>query len=364
MNEYQQLKEYLTQDPDNQNLRIDCAEAAINEKAYDDALDLLKPLVSSGNPKSLGLLGLMDLQRGEFENAEKTFAMLMEGGIDEAGLRFNRAWALASLKDFESALEILTDEAAQALPQAAMLRVQLCHQLGNFDKAEKLAREYLEIFPDYDGLLAASSTIAMDVDDPEWAAELAKRAPNHPEAKITTATLLLSIENAKEASKLFDEVLEVQPNAARALIGKGLSEMLLDNSEAASKNLDQGAESFGTHLGSWIAAGWSYAMRGDLETARERFEHTLSIDDTFSETHGSLGVLSVLEGDTAKAQKSIRTARRLDPHCASAALGQILILQSQGRMEAAKDIFDKAMNTPIDESGKTLSQAMISIGMS
>lgn len=363
MSEYLQLKEFLSQDPDNRNLQFDCAEAAIDEKAYDDALNLLKPLINSGDPKALGLLGLIDLQLGDFEKAEKTFAMLMDGGLDEPGLRFNRAWSLANLKNFESALEILTDEAARALPQAAMFRVQLLHQLGNFSDAEKMAREYVVMFPDYDGLLAAASTVAMDVDDPEWAAELAERAPNHPEAKITTATLSLTAENAENASKLFDEVLETRPNAARALIGKGLSEMLLNNSEGASKNLDQGAESFGTHLGSWIAAGWSYAMRGDFETARKRFEHALSIDDTFSETHGSLGVLSVLDGDTATAKKFLRTARRLDPNCASASLGQILILQGQGRNDAAKEIFEKAMSTPIDESGKTLSQAMVSMGM-
>jgi len=211
--------------------------------------------------------------------------------------------------------------------------------------------------------LAAASTVAMDVIDQDWAQELAARAPDHPEAKITIATLQLSNETAEEASALFDEVLAVRPNAARALVGKGLSQMLLNNSSEASENLDKGAESFGTHLGSWIAAGWSYAVNGDLETARQRFEHALSIDETFSETHGSLGVLHIMEGDIAKGQKSIRTARRLDPDCASAALGQILILQGQGRAEAAKELFQRAMDTPIDETGKTLSQAMVSMGM-
>ena len=163
---------------------------------------------------------------------------------------------------------------------------------------------------------------------------------------------------------MFDEVLAVRPDAARALIGKGLSQILMGDPEAASISLDKGAESFGTHLGSWIAAGWSYAVRGDYETALSRFNQALSIDDTFAETHGSIGVIDILQDRADEGQKRIRTARRLDPECASAALGQVLLLQGQGRSDAAQQIFERAMNTPIDGSGKTLSQAMIDLGMS
>lgn len=364
MSAYQELKHFLEQDPDNTALRLDCADAAIAEDAFDDAMTLLVPLAEKGEPKAIGLMGLIDLRKGEHEAAAKTFGMLMDGGIDDPGLRFNLAWSLAHLKRFEDALEVLTDDAARSLPQGAMLRVQLLHQLERFEDAADMARAYVELFPDYPGLLAAASTIAMDTDDAEWAQELAARAPDHPEAKVTLATLNLSRENAADASAMFDEVLAVRPDAARALIGKGLSQILMGDPEAASISLDKGAESFGTHLGSWIAAGWSYAVRGDYETALSRFNQALSIDDTFAETHGSIGVIDILQDRADEGQKRIRTARRLDPECASAALGQVLLLQGQGRSDAAQQIFERAMNTPIDGSGKTLSQAMIDLGMS
>lgn len=365
MSEFEQLRQYLRQDPENDALLQDCAEAAINERKYEEAIIILKPLVGKGNSKSINLMGLIDLKRGNFEAAERTFNRLMqEGEPDDSALRFNLAWSQANLKKYSTALESLTDKTAQTLPQAAMLRIQLLHQLGQFDDAANLARKYTSIFPNDSGLAAAASTIAMDIDDPKWARELAACAPDIPEAKITIATLNLSENTAEDAAKLFDEVLSVQPKSARALIGKGLSQMLLNDPVNASENLDRGAESFGTHLGSWVAAGWSHATQGNWDIARARFEHALSIDDTFSETHGSLGILDIMEGDIPSGQKRIRTARRLDPDCASAALGQILILQNQGREGAAKEIFEKAMNTPIDATGKTLSQAMISMGMS
>ena len=194
MSAYQELKHFLEQDPDNTALRLDCADAAIAEDAFDDAMTLLVPLAEKGEPKAIGLMGLIDLRKGEHEAAAKTFGMLMDGGIDDPGLRFNLAWSLAHLKRFEDALEVLTDDAARSLPQGAMLRVQLLHQLERFEDAADMARAYVELFPDYPGLLAAASTIAMDTDDAEWAQELAARAPDHPEAKVTLATLNLSRE--------------------------------------------------------------------------------------------------------------------------------------------------------------------------
>ncbi|MEM9599391.1 MAG: tetratricopeptide repeat protein [Pseudomonadota bacterium] len=363
MTEHEKLAEFLAHDPDNETLRLDCARAAIDAGAHEAVQDYLEPLLTSDHPAALGVSGLAALHRRDYETAETAFGSLMQAGQDDPGLRFNRAWSLAHLQRHEDALETLNADTVGTLPQAAMLHVQLLHQLGRFDDAANIAREHVTQFPDHEGLLASVSTLAMDQQDPDWARDLALKSPDHPQSQITLGSLSLIDGLSADAEQLFDKALLEEPGAPRALIGKGLARVLSGDLSAASSYLDKGAEQFKTHLGSWIAAGWIHAMNGDLETAKARFKQAESVDDTFSEVQGSLGVLDVLQGREDTGRTRLRAARRLDRNSPSAALGQMLILQAQDRSEDAQALFAKALETPINDQGTTLGQAMVQMGM-
>jgi Tfp pilus assembly protein PilF len=133
--------------------------------------------------------------------------------------------------------------------------------------------------------------------------------------------------------------------------------------DTAPADIDKGAEIFGDHLGSWIAAGWAYFVNGDTATARARFDKALALDDTFAETHGSLAVLDVLSGDLVEARRKSEIALRLDRRCYSAALAKSLLAASGGDHQTAKRIFEMAANTPIDGSNRTIGQALAKMGM-
>jgi Tfp pilus assembly protein PilF len=120
---------------------------------------------------------------------------------------------------------------------------------------------------------------------------------------------------------------------------------------------------FEDHLGSWIAAGWAYFVQHDLATARARFEHALGLDDTFAETHGSLAVIDVIEGQIDSARRRAEVALRLDRKCASAALANMLIASAAGDKEKARRIFELAVTMPIDPNGRTIAQALARRGL-
>ena len=115
---------------------------------------------------------------------------------------------------------------------------------------------------------------------------------------------------------------------------------------------------FAEHVGSWIAAGWAHVIKGDLEAGRRCFEKALALDHNFSESHGSLGVIAILENRFDDARPLAATALRLDKQSFSGALAHALLLQSQNKPDLARKIIDRALNTPIDASGKTIAQAM------
>jgi tetratricopeptide (TPR) repeat protein len=116
-------------------------------------------------------------------------------------------------------------------------------------------------------------------------------------------------------------------------------------------------------LGSWIAAGWAHVLGEDLGSAREVFERTLALDPTFSESHGSLGVVEFMEGNIDVAKSLASRALRLDRESFSGALLTSTLLSGAGKTEDGTRIFERALTTPIDATGRTLLDAMVRMGI-
>ena len=133
--------------------------------------------------------------------------------------------------------------------------------------------------------------------------------------------------------------------------------------DAAPADIDRGAELFGTHLGSWIAAGWAHFIAGDHAAARARFERALALDPTFAESHGGLAVIDVAEGKLKQASERTKVALRLDRECYGAALARSLLASSAGNPARAKAILDQALVTPVDASGRTIAQSLARMGL-
>lgn len=359
------LLEFLESDPENLALISDAAEAALDEGDADTAASMLQryAAIAPLPEAQTNLAGLAALRLGQYDVAGAFFERLLANGADDSALRFNLAWAWAMKKDLKGALSLLDDDVARALPQAAMLKVQILHQHGAFDEAAALAREYIEVHPDYAPLMAAVSVLALDVGDEALAARCAAKAGDHPDALSTLGTLALGEERATEALAIFERALDGNARAPRAWVGLGLAKLLSGQADTAAADIDRGAALFEDHLGSWIAAGWAHFVNRDMAASRERFETALRIDPNFAESHGSLAVLDLLEGNAESARQRSDVALRLDRQCYSAALAKSLLAAGAGDEAGAQRIYALAVNTPVDESGRTIAQALAKLGM-
>jgi len=356
------LLTYVAADPTNQPLKIDAAEQAIEVGEPGIVADLFGRDGGECSDRELNLLGVAQMQLRAFDQAAATFENLIGRGTDDPAVKFNLAWSLAMGKQFDRALQLLEPEVTASLPQAAMLHVQLLHELGQFDEAADLARGYIEQFPDHHGLAAAVSVLALDVEDVELARRTADKGGNHPDALTTLGTLALGEQQAQDAIELFDRALATNTSLPRAWVGRGLAQLLMNEVDGASSDIDKGAEMFGDHIGSWIAAGWAYIVAGNLVEARNRFERALAIDENFAESHGSLAVVDVLENKDARDRIVIAT--RLDKQCFSAAFAQSLMTARQGRPDSARAIIERILRTPVNDRGDTAAQAIARMGLS
>lgn len=356
---FDQLSGYLAHDPDNLGLMLDAAEAAIDGGRADDAAPLLAraEAIAPGDQRARGLAGLAAMHARDFVTAAEIYGRLLDGGADDPAVRFNLAWARAMEQDEAGALAALDDATAEALPRAAALDVQLRHGLGDLDAAFDRGKRFLDLHPDDRALNAAVAVLAIDMEDVALAAQCAARAPGHPDALTTQGTLALEDDPAAAAT-LFDRAIATGIDAPRAWVGRGLARLVSGHADQAPADIDRGAEMFGDHLGSWIAAGWAYFVTGDLPKARERFDRALAIDPTFAETHGSLAVLDILAGNPAAGREQAQVALRLDRQCYAAALAMALLGAGAGDAETSRRIVERALTTPIDDSGRTIGQAL------
>lgn len=349
----EQLLGYLEMDPDNPMLLADASRAALDAGMADKAEEFLSRLqsVTPGAIESDYLSGLLMMHRGDFADAAARFESVLARSEDPA-TRFNLAWSRAMIGEKIAALALLEGHCLEAISSAAMLRVQLLHEGGQFDLAFEDGKAALERFPDDCGLLGAMATLALDVEEIELARYCAYRAGSHPEGLAAVGVLELRSGDVEAARKAFDRAIALREHNPRAWLGRGLASLLERDTQSAASDLDRGAQQFGDHIGSWIAAGWARYLSGDIDGSALRFERALAIDPAFAETHGSLAVIDVARGDPASARRRTATALRLDKESFSAALAQSLL--SSDDPARASEIIEHAMSTPIDGATMTL----------
>jgi tetratricopeptide (TPR) repeat protein len=356
---------YLAVDPHNFNLLNDAAEAAHAAGAFDQASKLLDRAAALAEPgvREKNLRGLVAMGQGQFKQAADIFRSLVGDKPADPALYFNLAWSLAMEKTFAEALGFLDGAVTATLPQAAMLEVQLLHQLNRHEEALAAAKGHVSTHPHHSGLLAAASVIAIDMEDMAFAQSCATGAPGHPDAETTLGTLALCDDDPDLARRHFAAALAHNPASPRALIGRGLTAMLAGDHASAHHDLERGAELFNDHIGSWIAAGWARLIANDHAMARQHFERALAIDPSFSESQGSLAAIAAIEGKLAEAAKLAQVALRLDRTSFSGAFAQALISASNGDQTKAHQIIERALRTPIEPGGKTIAHSLTRHGL-
>jgi tetratricopeptide (TPR) repeat protein len=336
---------YLDADPANPALLADTAAAALGDQqpgVADELLDryeAVRPLP----PGLLNLRGMIALADDRFEDAATVFESLLATAPSDPVLRFNLAYARSMLGDHQAVIDLIDNEVAAAAPRAVALKTHALHVLGDTEAAVAWGRPFAEALEGDADLMSALSVAALDNEDIELARAYAEKAGDTHEGLSTLGLLALGDQDLTQSTSLFDQALEVFPDSARALMGKGLTLMLSEQPDKAAPLIDRSAEIFVDHLGTWITAGWAYFAKGDMATARQRFEHALALDDTFAESHGALAVLDIVEGNIDSARRRADVALRLDRECLSAALARSLLLTADGKPEAGGQSINQAM---------------------
>lgn len=363
-NRLESLLGFLERDPENLHLIGDAASAALDAEDADTALQLLERYSSIQKlpDNLLNLTGLAAMAKQDYAGAAAIFEALRARAPDDPVLKFNLAWARSMMESWQEALELLDDQTLGASPRAPSLKIHVMHHLALYDEALAAGEALAQRFPGDQVLMGALATLALDAEKPDLARAYAALAGKTAEGCAALGFLALGDQEEKRSLELFDEALAAQPANPRAWVGKGLGLLAAGNAVEGSNAIDRGAELFGDHIGSWIASGWARFARGDNAGARQSFERAVAIDANFSECHGGLAVMDLMDGRIADAERRCDIALRLDRKSFGGALAKTLLLARAGRPEAAQRVRDIAFATPVGMHGETLAQLLAKMG--
>lgn len=160
-------------------------------------------------------------------------------------------------------------------------------------------------------------------------------APNNDLVKINQAGLLGEDGNLFEAVRLYQEVLEHQPNWGAANYDLGYAYYLLGNLPGAERYLTRATQLDPGRPGGYFYLGLTKLKMGRVDEAANSLRQALSISPETDNYHFALGVVLRLQGDLNGALREFRAELALDPNHAAASK-QIAEIQAQLQQKSSR----------------------------
>jgi tetratricopeptide (TPR) repeat protein len=340
---------FLERDPRNGNLLADAAEEALRAGKTTQARAFVgRGLEAAEKPELRFRLGTMLLALRDFSAASELFADLI-GSLPSPAVRYNLAYAQMNegrLDDAAASLQQIANRRAE-LPQFDLLHAKILYSSRQLEAAFDAVNAYLATAPNDREALGLKAMLALDLNQPELAAELSTRVlvmmPNDVAANLVLGSLAVEKRDPAAARTYLKTVLDVQPDLGRAWSALAFADLQENRLNEARGHFDTAVERMPDHLGTWHGLAWSLILLGKFEEARKAVDAAMNVDRNFSENHGTLAVLLVLQGNPEAANAEIKRGLRLDPKSASSHYARSLLLADQGAPDASRKLIERIL---------------------
>jgi tetratricopeptide (TPR) repeat protein len=257
------------------------------EPIYRDIL-----VAEPGNGEALRMLGVLQLQRGAWREAEQSVRAYLKLHPEHADTLNNLGYALQNLDHYEEAL--LSYDAALKLDPAHAgawyNRGNLLHKLRRYDVAESSYRRALAIRPNHADTWVNLGNTRKQLQRYEEAVQCYNRAialaPQHAVAFNNRGNTLKELKRYEEALASFGQAIRINPRYADAYFNQGL--MLI---ELARTTLDP-------------------AIRA---AALASFDQAITLKPDYADAYANKGSFLIELGRMGEAEALLTEALELDP---------------------------------------------------
>jgi tetratricopeptide (TPR) repeat protein len=328
------LEGYLLQDPENRHLLADMIELYLETDNAETARAFAeRALAAHPHDLRLRLLAIdVTVAEGELEQADYALQAMLAEEPFEPAVAYQAVSIRFGQRRYQDAVDLFEryPAALGVDPDAFVIRAHCLHHLGDVKNALADAMSCLALKPDNTDAMGLAALLELDMDNEQraehWARAALAHAPDNLAALVTIGSIFLSKQNLREARAVFEHALSVKEDSGRAWLGMALVDMHETRLDEAVLALAKAVMYMPNHIGSWIIQGWAHLVRGEMFAAEGSFNHALTLDRNFSESHGSLAVILALQGKADEAGLAAQLGLRLDPNCASAQFAQALLL--------------------------------------
>ncbi|MDH5325975.1 MAG: tetratricopeptide repeat protein [Gammaproteobacteria bacterium] len=357
----EQLKKYQAyheQDPGNVNIVAQLSDLHYQLGQFDAAKEVLQSVNLQAEPGLMFRLSNIAIARGDAEEAIEVLEQLNAMGVDNSAVKYNLAFAKTLTRQFEDAKELLLniDAGDDMAPQSPKLLSRCYHHLGGLEEGIALMQEYTQQHKQDAEALGILALLNVDASHDDQARECAEQSIRiddaNLEARVALGSLALDEYDTDLAGKHFSKALNRSPKSGRAWSGLGMVDMMNMDIPKAISDLEKAVKFMPQHLGSWQALAWCQLMMDDIEGAKASFNSAMEVDHNFSENHGGLAVIAVLEGRRDEAKALARKAVLLDPNSFSGRFAQSM-LQNDTDPEKAKESIMNILQTDVG-GGKSI----------
>jgi len=297
------------------------------------------------------------LAKADHPEALRILDGLAAQGLDGIPVRCNRALALLWLGRPREVVESLRplESRSREYPPLLLLLARAHMALQELDAAMSMAGAFLSLRPDDpegEGLMALLLVDAGRYAEavPHAAKSLAVN-PGQLEALLAQGRIALERQDAAQAIRNLKPALERYPTSGAAWSALAQAQLLRIDLPAAEQALEQALRYMPEHVGTWHLKAWCQIMRGDAAGAQKSYAAAYELDHNFGETHGGLAVTAAMQGQEAEARTAIKRALRLNPKGLSARYAEALLLEREGRADAARAVIDELLNRESTHKG-------------
>ncbi|MCK9192565.1 MAG: tetratricopeptide repeat protein [Nevskia sp.] len=368
---FERLSSYLAADPANPSLLESAADAALACGLRAEALTLLEQSLAL-QPKSPGLQfkkGLVLLASADYTLARSAFQQLVDAGNYHPAITYNLAYAAFGQGRPDEALQLLdsvVEVSRKDLPEYELLYARALYHTQEFDRALQHVDRYLAKHADASDGLGLKAMLLYDTSQNELATRIAQDLlfanADDLQAHVVLGSVALEQRDAAVAREHFQQVVDHDPNAGRAWSGLAFAALLETRLSDAVACFECAVQHMPNHLGTWHGLAWAHIMTRDFTAARSAIDAAMALDRTFSENHGMLAVLLVLEGRIAEAEAEAKRGMRLNPKSAASHFARSLLMAQAGDAGASQRLVDKILAGAGLQSQGGIADAILGLG--
>lgn len=367
---FERLTTYLARDPGNLMLLEEAADAALLCGLKTEAMILLDRalVIEPASPSLQFKKGKVLLATQDYPGAAAAYQQMVDAGNYHPAISYNLAYALFASGQPVEALKQL-DSIAPAwhkeLPQLELLYARTLHRLQDHEQALRHADAYVGLNPGDPEGQGLKALLLYDSGENDLAAsiahELLVKRERDPMAHLVLGSIALEVRDGTEAEAHFRQVVDDDPSAGRSWSGLAFAMLLQSRLDDAVGHFETAVRYMPDHLGTWHGLAWARIMQRDFDGARAAVDAAMALDRTFSENHGTLAVLLVLQGRIPEAETEAKRGMRLNPRSAASHFARSLLLAHGGDAAGSRRLVNKILAGSGLQSQEGIAETILSM---